>query len=360
MQNKNNHLSVLLTCVGSQVIPSVTELIRSHPDYKIRIIGVDTQPKINSVGAWFCDSFYQVPQGDAQGFLEKIEDIIDEEGVRVVIPGSEEEVLSLSKEKKNLKDKYNCQVVSSPYNVVKTAASKLAILNELSKLGMKLCRYSSIKSIDDISRFAENIGYPDNNFIIKPISSRGSRGFHIITPKVDNRQVFYSRDHSRMTLEALLTFFKNYPDDIEKCLLMEYLPGDKYSSDILVEKGKIASMVTRCNGPAPKLNPPTQLADIVFDNDVREYATEITEKLGFDYFIQIETGRDLNNNVRFIETNPRTDATLPITLGLGINFYHEFITYAIEGTMREGIPYYKSSAKKLRFFRRWQEVFIDK
>jgi len=121
-------------------------------------------------------------------------------------------------------------------------------------------------------------------------------------------------------------------------------------------------MVIRNNGPMPKISPPTQVADIVFDEDIREFAESIVEVFGFDFFVQIEIGRDLKGNPGLIEINTRLDAALPITTGLGLNFYHEMITYALKGMMREDIKDYRDYRKKIIFKRYWQHFFeeIDK
>jgi biotin carboxylase len=109
----------------------------------------------------------------------------------------------------------------------------------------------------------------------------------------------------------------------------------------------------------PKISPPTQVADIVFDEDIREFAESIVEVFGFDFFVQIEIGRDLKGNPGLIEINTRLDAALPITTGLGLNFYHEMITYAVTTKMREDIKDFRSHDSRLCFKRYWQHLFED-
>ena len=119
---------MILTCAASQVIPSVIQLIKSHPDYNISVVGVDNHTESESVGASFCDAFYQVPMGEEHGYMEKIEEIIQVEGIRVIFPGSDEETRTLAQAKEYLLSKYECHVTCSSSEVVKLASNKLEML----------------------------------------------------------------------------------------------------------------------------------------------------------------------------------------------------------------------------------------
>jgi len=118
-------------------------------------------------------------------------------------------------------------------------------------------------------------------------------------------------------------------------------------------------MVIRNNGSTPKTHPPTQNARIVFDDDIRQYAERIVRIIPFDYFAQVEIGRTEKGEMGLVEVNTRMDATLPITEGLGLNFFREMITYAMTSKMRPGISDYHDYPKKLRFRRYWNHLFEE-
>lgn len=356
---RKDPVTVLVTCVASQVIPSVIQLIRNHPLFDVRVIGIDTRREDESVGASFCDAFYQAPMGDAPGYGMAVEEIIRREGVRFIYPGSDEEVRTIAGIQDRLGEKYGCKLASSREETVVLASDKLAMLKFLEERGVATPKFAEPQNVSDIRRMAGEIGFPDIELVMKPKVSRGSRGLHIVRREVDPKQAFYRRDSSDITLDQLIGFFEAYPAEVCKFVMMEYLPGDKYSSDVLASKGAAAAIVTRCNGPVPKLNPPTQLADIVFDEDVRAYAEAVARTLGVDYFIQVETGRDREGKVKYIETNPRLDATLSITTGLGLNYYHELLTYAMTGSFSPRLNDRPLPAPRLRYFRYWQHIFTQ-
>ena len=353
-----NVLKIMLTCVNSQVSPSLIQLIRGYPGYDVKIIGVDTVSLNDNLGKCFCDQCYQVPLGSDKDYITAIKNIIRENDIRLIFPGSDEECLELSKYRDELKN-LDCEVCCSPYEVILLASDKYELMKKLKENGIPVAEVYSAKTIEDVRGVALMLGYPENDFVIKPKFGRGSKGFRIVTSKKDKYAAFYAGVHYKLTLEELIGIFSSHAEEIQKYLMMEYFPGDKYNADVLVSDGKVISMVIRNNGSLPKVSPPTQIADIVFDRDIREYAESIVALLGFDYFVQIEIGRDINGDPRLIEINTRLDATLPITSGLGLNYLHEMITYSVTGRMRDGIKDYKNYERQLRFRRYWQHLFEE-
>jgi carbamoyl-phosphate synthase large subunit len=137
--------------------------------------------------------------------------------------------------------------------------------------------------------------------------------------------------------------------------IMDHLPGEKYSADCLVRDGAIRAVVIR-NKLFP-VGSPTQIADIVFDEDLAGYAASMARVLTFDYFVQFEIGRDGNGEPKLIEVNPRLDATLPICLGIGINFYHEIIRHALGEAYSPQVRIVRGTSGPKRFMRYWQHAF---
>lgn len=349
---------IMLTCANGQVGPSVLSLMRMHPDYDIRLVGVAAGDLSTGLGAKFCDAFYEVPMGSSPDYWNAIRGVIEREGVNLVFIGSDEEALVLSSHSDELKQ-MNCAVACSPHVSCLTASDKFSLASRLEACGVAVGRYSAPESVEDLVNFAEECGYPEQDVVLKPRFGRGSKGLRIISNEFDAYDAFYSGLKGYATLEQMVQLFSDYPQHISEYMLMEYLPGDKYSSDMLVSNGKTICSVIRCNGPVPKVSPPTQLADIVFDRDVEEYACRVAEVLEADYFLQVECGRDSAGDVKIIETNIRLDATLPITTGVGVNFYREIMTYAFEGSFRDMPLLPGNPEKHLRFVRYWQHDFVE-
>jgi len=349
--------NILLTCANSQVGPAVLSLMQQHPDHDVRIIGGAAGNLSNGLGPKYCDAFHELPMGAATEYWSAVCAVIEKEDIDLIFPGSDEEALVLSKHAGDLSER-NCKVACSSHEACIIASDKLTLVTRLETSGIPVGRYASPQKSSDIVRFAKACGYPDNEVVIKPRFGRGSRGFRVLSEKANEYNAFCNGLKGYATLEQIEALFLQYPEHVSEYILMEYLPGDKYSSDMLVSRGNAVCTVIRCNGHEPKVSPPTQLADIVYDADIEDYARRVAAALEADYFLQVECGRDANGQVKIIETNIRLDATLPITVGVGVNYYHEMMTYAFEGSFRS-LPRLPGNNKPLRFIRYWQHEFIE-
>lgn len=351
-------VTVLMTCANSQVAPGIMEMIKDHPDYRIRLIGCDAADKGEILGRHFCDHCYSVPMGTRDHYIDTIFEIVQEQGIQLIFPGSDEECLKLSRNHRTFENQ-GCKIACSEYQVVNTCFDKYNMMTFLRDKKISTGDVYSPKSITELDKYAELLGYPSRDFIIKPRSGRGSRGFRVISSIYNRYDAFFGGEGYKLSLDVLKDIFQSREHLLHGYMLMEMFSGDKYSADVLVSQGIVHSMVIRNNGTVPKVNPPTQNAQIVFDKDIRAYATRVIGTMPFDYFVQVEIGRTKEGDLGLIEINTRMDATLPITRGIGLNFFREMITYGITGKIRSGIPDYHEYTKNLRFRRYWSHLFEE-
>ena len=90
---ENMNICVLLTSVGGLVAPGIIENLRRIPEVS-RIVGVDASS--DAIGFFLVDKSYVVPRGDENGYMDVLWSIIKAESVNLIIPASDEEVLTLS------------------------------------------------------------------------------------------------------------------------------------------------------------------------------------------------------------------------------------------------------------------------
>jgi carbamoyl-phosphate synthase large subunit len=351
-------VTVLMTCVNAQVAPEIMTLIKDHPNYRVRLIGCDAADRGKILGRHFCEHCYSVPLGTEGGYVDAIADIVTAHDIQLIFPGSDEECLALTEHRERF-ERRGCRIACSGHTVVNRCFDKYRMMTYIRGKGVSTGAAYHPKSIADLDRFVSLLGYPEKEVVIKPRSGRGSRGFRVISSDYDPYETLFGSGAYRLSLDVVRDLFRSREDTLSEYYLMEMLPGDKYSADVLVSRGAIHSMVIRNNGPVPKVNPPTQDARIVFDQDIRAYAAAVIDTMPFDYFAQVEIGRTGEGCLGLIEVNTRMDATLPITMGLGLNFFREMITYAMTGRMRSDIPDYQAYPESLRFRRYWCHLFED-
>ncbi|MBW2064561.1 MAG: ATP-grasp domain-containing protein [Deltaproteobacteria bacterium] len=348
-------IPVILTCVGSQVAPSAIQCIKNHPIHEVVLIGVDTKRREDSVGAPFVDQYYRVPMGDHPEYITAMLEIVQRTGARVILPGSDEEALSLSAAASRFAG-MGCTVACSAHETVAFVVDKYRTMERLGECGVKVADICLFESLDELRRGADNLGFPGRPFVIKPRVSRGGRGFRVVRNQVDPYEGYMAGDNTTIDFDGLQRLFEKVEDKMKRFFLMEYLPGKKYSTDILVRDGRMKAVVIR-NKIFP-VGSPTQLADIVFDEDLISYAQSVMEVFPFDYFVQLEIGRDETGKPKLVEINPRLDATLPICLGIGINFYHEMIRHALGEPYSENVRIVRGQMPGPRFYRYWQHLFV--
>lgn len=349
-------MNVLITCCNSGVIPPITNLIKSSNLIgKCRLIGVDSSSLSNGLSKKYFDKAYQVPNGDSgKEYIDALVSICEKENVNVILAGSDDEALNL----KQNESAFSARIIGSSFNKMALLSDKFELSTSLQENGLEVPDFFIADSLENLESKLQTLGYPNSPVLIKPRSGRGSRGLKLIMGKVDRFENFNSKVNHEIDFFELKRIFENRESELPNYLFSEYLPGDKYSADVLVDNGKVASMVLRNNGNKPKVAPPTMIADIVYDRDVIEYAKQCCECLGLDDFAQVEVGRDKNGILKLIEINGRLDATLAITTGIDLNYYELLIYKAKNGGFPKDLNIEYQGLSK-RFIRYLEYDFID-
>ena len=191
---------------------------------------------------------------------------------------------------------------------------------------------------------------------MKPRFGRGSRGVKLVSKDWTLQEIFCQKNNFLAHVDQLQAYFETNNWDIPNWFVSAYLPGDKFSADILCSKGKIHNIVIRNNGKDPKINPPTQYAELSNNRDVQQYCEVVCEILDYDGFLQIECGYDSDSNIRIIEINTRLDASLVVVEGFGLNYHEAIVYHALTGRY----PYMEQMDNKpLRFVRYWEHFFSE-
>lgn len=345
-------VNVILTSAGSQVAPSLIGMMRQSKRYRLRIIGADAGEPGVLVGLKFCDSFYKMPYGRDSRYISAMKKICKKENVSVIFPASDEEALALA-EKRHLFSGINTSIACAAAPVIRRSLDKLGLMSELRMNGIAVGEFYGLDRVSDISKCAKRLGYPSNNVVLKPRTARGSRGMRILTSSFDAYDAFYKNEPCFSSPGEIERIFSKNPGEIKKFFIMEYFRDAGYSVDILAERGRPVASV--CRKKLYPVGSPTQVADLIYNKDIIEYAEKVASFMGFDFFAQVEIGLDKLCRPCVVEINPRIDATLPITEGQGLNYFEEMIHYALTGNFSLN----KRPAKKTpaRFYRYWQHIF---
>lgn len=350
--NKMKEIKVFITGAGAPGAPGIIKSLRKVTERTLSVIGGDASLK-NSVGAGLLDKVFQIPFAEAPDFIDRVLEICTGEKVDVVIPLVTRELPVFAKNKDLFNSKGICVSVSDP--------GPLEIANNKYLL-MKFCRENSIpvpdfhlvKSLPEFREAASFLGYPVKKICFKPPVSNGLRGFRIIEDGQDRLHALINEKPNNIyiSFDEFVSVCKgggSFPD----LIVMEYLPGEEYSVDVLVNNGKYISAIPRSRDHI-KMGI-SFVGTVVDDREIIDYSKRIVEGLRLNGNIGFQFKRDINGIPKVIESNPRVQGTIVLCTAAGENMVYE----AVKACLGEKIEK-PDIVWGLKMIRYWEELFLDK
>ncbi|KOY83876.1 ATP-grasp domain-containing protein [Lysinibacillus macroides] len=287
-QNKN--LNILFTSAGRRV-----ELIKHFKEIyeELRIDGMlfTTDVKSNSPAGFISDKHILVPRVDSKDYISKLLEVCKEHQISLLIPLIDTELVLLSTYKKSFED-IGVKVLISDVRTHEICNDKGLTAQFFASKGFGTPKsYNINKELKN-----ENI---DNRLLIKPAKGSSSIGVHILT-----------------TIDEL----KFYSENIEEPILQEFIEGDEYTIDIFTDfEGNILTAV-------PRLRIETRAGEVSKGKTVKnplliQKAKELVSALpGAMGCITVQCFLTKDNEVKFIEINPRFGGGVPLSLAAGADY----------------------------------------
>ncbi len=256
-------IKIIRSAVGS--LPS-WGLIEELQKAGVEIIGIDSNPL--SFGLYHLKRNYVVPRGDDPNFIREILKIIDKEQPTAILSGPEEELLTLSKNKRKIEER-GTLLLCPDYEYIEICADKKKT-NEV----FKRIRVPTPEIFDSSSA-----KFP---CIIKPRFGRGSSNIYVAKNEEDLR--FYLKK-------------------IEEPIFQEFVQGEEHTVDILADKdGNALSVIPRL-----RLHTESGISvkgKTVYDKEIIDYCKKIAKELKLFGPSCIQCIRS-KEGVKFIEVNTR-------------------------------------------------------
>jgi carbamoyl-phosphate synthase large subunit len=133
---------------------------------------------------------------------------------------------------------------------------------------------------------------------------------------------------------------------------MEYLPGDEYSVDVLVDNGRFISAIPRSRDHI-KMGI-SFVGTVVHDTEIIKYSRRVVEGLKLNGNIGLQFKRDKTGIPKIIESNPRVQGTIVLCTAAGENMVYEAVKLGIGEEVT--VPKVNWGVKMIRY---WDELFID-
>jgi carbamoyl-phosphate synthase large subunit len=348
---KLKSIKVFITGAGAPGAPGIIKSLRKVTERNISILGGDANLG-NSVGAGLLDKVFQIPYAESPDFIEKVLSICKTENIDVVIPLVTRELLIFSRHK-DLFSRNGIYVSVSDPGPLESANNKYLLMKFCRDNNIPVPDFHLVHSLADFRSAAGKLGYPQKKICFKPPVSNGLRGFRIIEDGQD--RLFSLMNEKPNNIYISFDEFVSICEDgksFPELMVMEYLPGDEYSVDVLADKGKFISAIPRSRDHI-KMGI-SFVGTVTEDKEIIEYSKRIVEGLKLNGNIGLQFKRDNNRIPKIIESNPRVQGTIVLCTAAGENMVYEAVKLGLGEKL--GIPEIKWGLKMIRY---WDELFLD-
>ena len=339
-----NRVTVLVTACGNVYMPGTAKSLKENGEREIRLIGADMN-KDDTILQMF-DQYYQVPRADDAYYLDAILDICKKEKVDVIIPimSAELEVLSKNKDKF---EQIGTKLSISEYEPLVIANNKLKLFEFMKENKIPCARFCRVRTVEDVDKAIEEIGYP---IVFKITEGSGSRGTRIIDPGKSRFDILFHEKPSSYYIT--LKEFKEILSEREfpEMMAMEYLPGTEYTVDMLVKDGEVKYSICRKG-----LNVQTSIildGEVVDRPEVIDLCNAVAEKLKLNGNIGFDVKEREDGTPVIMECNPRATAGVSEFTASGVNLLYLCVKQNLGETLPDLKPEYGVIMK-----RRYMEMY---
>jgi len=336
-----------MTGAGAPGAAGILKCLHSSPE--IKVIAADADP--NATGRWLNGEFEKIPFAEDKNFIGQLLLICERRNIHVVLPLVTKELIPLAQNKKKF-DEQQIKILVSKVDSLEIANNKSRLYQFLEWRGIDLPGYKVVDNIQQFKSAVEELSASGERVCFKPSLSNGSRGFRIIANDIDEQGLLFNEKpgSTYISFRDAVRILSSRP--FPELLVTEYLPGEEYSVDCLVNQGDVKLIVPRLR--TKMMNGISVEGEFVNDKNIIAYCTEIIRQLPLHGNIGIQVKRSSAGKPLIIEINPRVQGTIVAGLGAGINLP----ALAIKQELNLPISDEELEVKwGTRFSRYWSEVY---
>lgn len=341
-----NEITVLLTGGGAPGASGIIKSLRKADERPIRIEAVDMNS--DAYGFAFADGSHTVPAGDDPEYVPRMLEIADSVAADVILPLTTAELSPLSERR----EEFDARVMVSDPEPLRIANNKGRLYRFLDERGFDVApAYRRVTSEASFVEAVRSLGYPEEAVCFKPPVSSGMRGFRVLDAGTDRltRLLEEKPGIPVTTLEEVRPVLSS-ANQFPELAVMEYLPGEEYSVDVLAMDDSVGPVIPRSRSRTR--------AGITFEGTVEqkteliESARDICRSLGLEYNINLQFKYAADGTPRLIEINPRVAGTIVMCVGAGVNLPYLGVKYALGEQIPEQEVQWGT-----QMVRYWEELF---
>lgn len=335
-------ITVLVSACGYQFMPALADCLKNNGERNIRIVGTDMN--YDETILQMVDAFYQVPKAKDPSYCDVVLDICEKEKVDIILPTMSAELIPLLDNLDRFTEK-GIVVSISNRKSIETTNNKLRFYEFMRDNHLPMVDFCAVHNVEEVKEAFKKIGYPDKAICIKALESSGSRGIRIIDPSKSRFDILFNEKPNSfyISYEELIEILSE-KEKMPEMVVMEAIPGEEFSVDLVADHGKVLYMCARQSNTIIASIP--QTATLFEDKKAYEICEKVVELLKIDGNADFDFKYDKDYNPVLMEVNPRIAATMAIFKAGGMNLPY----LRIKQLLKEELPqcYIKYGIKMVR------------
>ena len=301
-------VTVMITAAGNVFMPGTTACLTKNGERKVRLIGVDMNDDPTLLQ--MCDAYYPVPRGDDPSYIDVLLEICEKEHVEAVLPIMTVELNALSRNRARF-EAVGTKVSVSDEASLEIANDKIKLFDYMTQHSIPCAEYKAVHSFSELESAVKEMGYPTKRVCVKATRGSGSRGFRIIDETRPRFEMYmHEKPNSCYIRLAELKGILAEADEFPELMVMEHLPGNEYTVDLLADKGRV--LYCCCRKSLGMDNGIMLNSEVVENNTVEALCKAVTENLKLDGNIGFDVLEREDGTPFIVECNPRLTAGIPV------------------------------------------------
>ena len=327
---------ICMTCVGGVFVYDFTHAMRSAPDFKVVIVGVDSDELAS--GQTLVDRFEVVkrPTGDGTAYAKDMLAVAERHGVQAIIPGSETETRTLALHAQRFADA-GIKLSISRKPIVDLMTDKLAMLRHIDKNGrVDVGPFAAVENATDARKAAHSLGYPGNRVVFKPRRDTGSRGVLIANAgEGDYRPLLPDRFCGTGHLDALLQEVAKRGESLNDALAMPEYGPDTFDVDCLAIHGQAIKVIPRLRVYNNPLSPFVEGCRVSLRAEVIDYVEALCEAFGVHGSCDYDIALDEHGQPKLLDASCRLSGSVGASFVAGANVPAQLVRIMFELPIRD-------------------------
>lgn len=310
--------TVILTCIGGNL---GAENVRLCQQAGARVIGVNAA---SCKAANSADEFALVPAGCAPDYVDRMLELVRNHSVDLIIPGSDEEALTLSRHKPTF-EQQGAQIACVDIETLDVLNDKGQTYKALANTGVRLAEWHEADTQADMLDVVDEMIARLGSVVVKPAEARGGRGVFVIDrdgpaldTRIGGREIFCNQNSFQHLARIFST--ADFP-----LIVMERLYPPHHDLDLLAWQGEAIGTVPRKWHQFPNLD---HGIEVIEAPELISMGKEIVRQFNLSWLYDVDLMKNSEGEWRLLEINPRMSGSVSVLGSLGVNMFEHLLALA--------------------------------